>query len=179
MLAVPKRESEEGNGAVRLFGVGGKRADCQESFLDCAWREGKEEIGDVIAQIDSAAQTYLLQGHGTLKAIELSDQLPNPQLIWAKYCHSPHGSMAASNQAYYLVAFNAQLAAQPKPLNEIAALIYLKDKHLAQIHHQPETTLRDLLAMGARVDCQPGSELPLETRFIPHGTVHFLLRQQE
>ena len=150
----------------------------QESFIDCALRESREEIGEVISHIESAAQTYLLSSDSTLTPIELEDQVIKPQLIWEKHRHSDHGSMAHSKKIYYLVAFRGHLLAKPKPLNEIAAIIYLNNNHLALIKRHENIVLEDLLMAGAKIDCQTDSPLLPSTRFAPHGTVHFLIRSK-
>ncbi|MEO0536027.1 MAG: hypothetical protein AAF215_19400 [Cyanobacteria bacterium P01_A01_bin.123] len=179
VFSVPKRELISPSLQVRLFGIGGKRMTPQESFVDCALREGREEIGAVISHIESAERTYLIRSDGGIEAIDLIDQSVRPQLIWEKHRHSRHGSMAHSNQIYYLVAFRGHLLARPRPLNEIAAIVYLNNNHLALIKQHRQIVLQDLLLAGAKVDCQAGLSLSPSTRFIPHGTVHFLLRNKD
>lgn len=179
VFSIPQRELNNDPQAVRFFGVGGKRQHGQESFADCALREGREEIGDVIQGLVSARCTYFLRATGELERIQLADEPIRPRLIWEKRQHSSYGSMAESNESYYLVAFDADLLAKPRPTNEIAALLYLSDRHLVQIQNHNSLTLGDLLAMGAEIDYQSQAAIAPSTLLVPHGTVHLLLEQSD
>jgi hypothetical protein len=178
VFSIPKRELLKAPRQARLFGVGGKRRhDEEESFTECALREGQEEIGDVIVGLTNAPQTLLLRGDGTFHCIELWDEPIRPRLIWEKRQHSNHGSMADSTRAYYLVAFNAELSAKPKPRNEIAALVYLTNQHISLMQAGQQLTLGHWLELGIKLDCQPEVIIPEATLLVPHGTV-FLLMQE-
>ncbi len=175
VFSIPKREVLESPYRVRFCGVGGKRDNPTESFSDCALRESREEIGDVVAHLDSASQTYWLKSNGSLELIDLQDESIQPRFIFEKRRHSDHGSMADSNRAYYLVAFNATLIARPQPHNEIAAIIYLKDQHLVALKNNPQLSISHLVRMGALVDYQTNLELEDSAILVPHGTAHLLL----
>ena len=163
---------------MRFFGIGGKRNSIRESFVDCALREGKEEIGNVVSHLKSADRTYFLQANGRLKQVHITDEVIQPRLIWEKFHHSNYGSMAQSKRAYYLVAFNAELQAQPRPLSEIAALLYLTDAHLLLMRSHRHLLLSDLVQSGANIEWQAGISVPQITRLEPHGTAQFLVNQE-
>jgi 8-oxo-dGTP pyrophosphatase MutT (NUDIX family) len=186
VFSIPKREvlrlqtvaPQTALRTVRFFGVGGKRQDASESFIDCALRESSEEIGAVVSQIKDANQTDFLRADGTLEQIDLSDASVRPRLILEKRRHSSHGSMKASTAPYYLVAFNAALIAQPKPSSEIAAIIYLSDRHLALMKTGLRFSIADLARIGAHIDYQAGLCLEDAILLLPHGTANFLIQQQ-
>lgn len=175
VFSIPRRELQRSLNQARLFGVGGKRQSGAESFADCALREGQEEIGNVIAGLRSAQKTLFLNAAGAFECIELVDEPIRPRLIWEKRNHSAHGSMADSQQAYYLVAFNAELWAKPQPCSEIAALVYLTDAHLVQMQAAQPLCVNDWLRLGVQIDYSPGVSIPETTVLIPHGTVYLLL----
>ncbi|MGF1498335.1 MAG: hypothetical protein ACFB8W_16160 [Elainellaceae cyanobacterium] len=177
VFCISKRELTHSPKRVRFSGVGGKRQNGTESFADCALREGREEMGAVVASLESAQQSYFLAADGTLRAIALTDEDIRPRLILEKRQHSAHGSMAHSHRAYYLVAFDARLSARPQPCREIAALLYLTDAHLGQFHQIRHPHLGELVAAGAWLDCQADSEVAPSVELVPHGTVQFLLSQ--
>ncbi|MEB3357029.1 MAG: hypothetical protein VKK04_09900 [Synechococcales bacterium] len=177
VFCISKRELANSPQRVRFSGVGGKRRNCDEPFADCALREAQEEMGAVVASLESAEQSYFLAADGTLRAIALTDDGIRPRLILEKRRHSSYGSMAYSQRSYYLVAFEARLVAQPQPQREIAALLYLTDAHLGQFRGTGYPQMGELMAAGAWVDCQPDSEVPLSAELVPHGTVQFLLIQ--
>lgn len=176
VFAIPHRELQHSEEQVRFFGVGGKR-QAQESLIDCALREGREEIGAVVSRLDSAAQTYFFKADGNIDLMNLSDDSVCPRLILEKRTHSSHGSMANQLASYYLVAFNAILSGKPVPSNEIAAVVYLKDFHLAMMRQFSNLTVADLLAQGAQVETQSNSLLDQSTVLVAHGTAKFLMRQ--
>lgn len=175
VFSIPCRELQRSPSQVRLFGVGGKRQSGAESFADCALREGQEEIGNVLVGLRSAQKTLFLNAAGAFECIELADEPIRPRLIWEKRNHSAHGSMADSQQAYYLVAFNAELRAKPQPCSEIAALVYLTDAHLAQMQTAQTLCIYDWLNLGVQIDYQRGISIPGTTVLIPHGTVYLLM----
>jgi 8-oxo-dGTP pyrophosphatase MutT (NUDIX family) len=175
VFAIPQRELQHAEEQVRFFGVGGKR-QAQESLIECALREGQEEIGAVVSRLDSATQTYFFKADGSIDLMHLADDSVRPRLILEKRIHSLHGSMANQSAAYYLVAFNASLSGKPVPSNEIAAVVYLKDFHLALMRRFPHLTIADLLAQGAQVESQPHSPIDRSTVLVAHGTAKFLMR---
>jgi 8-oxo-dGTP pyrophosphatase MutT (NUDIX family) len=184
VFSIPKRELSRWQSSarhlprgVRFFGVGGKRQDAGESFINCALRESVEEIGAVVSQIKDAARTDFLKADGTIERINLSDDTVRPRLVLEKRTYSNSGSMTKSSEAYYLVAFNATLLAQPKPSSEIAALIYLNDEHLAWMKMGIRFAIADLLKTGAYIDYQASLSLDDTTLLLPHGTAQFLIKQ--
>jgi 8-oxo-dGTP pyrophosphatase MutT (NUDIX family) len=162
---------------VRFFGVGGKRQNAAESFIDCALRESAEEIGAVVSQIKDATQTEFLRANGTVEPLFLSDNAVRPRLVLEKRSHSSYGSMKQSSEAYYLVAFNATLIAQPKPSSEIAALVYLNDDHLSLMKTGLRFAIADLAQLGAHIDYQSDLHLDDAIVLLPHGTAQFLIQQ--
>lgn len=175
VFSIPKREMRNTPQQIRFFGVGGKRQDCQESFAACALRESQEEIGPVVSQVYSAAETVFLKGNGEVQMLHLADDGIQPRLIWEKQRHSDHGSMAHSSQSYYLVAFDGELTQRPTPRNEIAALLYLTDAHLDSIRLQAGLSYQRLIELNGQIDCQPGFAVPESATLVPHGTVLLLL----
>lgn len=176
ILAIPQRELIHTPRQPRFFGVGGKRRNRWETFPDCALREGREEIGEVIEGIVSAPSTQLLRADGGLETIVLQEPL-RPRLIWVKRRHSSHGSMAHSQHCYYLVAYDAELKEAPAPQREIAALLYLTDAHLGHFQGGTGLSVQRLLGLGASLHCQPGVGLAPDALLVPHGTVHLLIDQ--
>jgi 8-oxo-dGTP pyrophosphatase MutT (NUDIX family) len=157
--------------------VGGKRRSPDESWTDCALRESAEEIGAVVSAIHSAEQTYFLSAEGDVITVRLLESGLRPRLILEKRAHSSYGSLASSQQTYYLLAFNASLRAKPQPSSEIAALLYLSDEHLLQMQTGDRPTLGHLLSTGAKIDLQPGIRLSPDVVCVPHGTAAFLTHQ--
>lgn len=182
VFSIPKRELVRSSRYVRFFGVGGKRADSRESFVHCALRESAEEIGDVISELQSADCTYWMEADGKLQPVDfVCDSLvcdTQPRLIMEKRNHTGQGSMTNPNQSYYLVAFDASLAARPQPSSEIAAILYLTDRHLTFVGAHRSTTLSDLMQQGAQLECQTDSCIDQSRIAIPHGTALFLIKQQ-
>jgi 8-oxo-dGTP pyrophosphatase MutT (NUDIX family) len=187
VFSIPKRELSRWQSlaavgapqSVRFFGVGGKRQDARESFINCALRESIEEIGAVVSQINDASQTDFLRADGTIEPIALTGDTVRPRLILEKRNHSKYGSMAKSAESYYLVAFNATLLAQPKPSSEIAAVVYLNDQHLAWMRMGVRLAIADLLTSGAQIEYQSDLSLNDRTLLLPHGTAQFLLQQDQ
>ncbi|HIK43205.1 NUDIX hydrolase [Thermoleptolyngbya sp. M55_K2018_002] len=177
VFSIPRRELTHGGDRLRFFGVGGKRRSPDESWTDCALRESAEEIGAVVSAIHSAEQTYFLSADGQVLAVRLLESGLCPRLILEKRAHSSYGSLASSQQAYYLLAFDASLRAKPQPSSEIAALLYLRDEHLQQMQMGDCPTLDHLLGTDAKIDLQPGIRLSSEAVFVPHGTAAFLTHQ--
>ncbi|PSB68120.1 hypothetical protein C7B61_02575 [filamentous cyanobacterium CCP1] len=178
VFSIPKREFDRSPSCVRFFGVGGKRVNASESFVSCALRESIEEIGDVIASLHSAERTYLYRANETIQEIYLMVAGIRPRMIMEKRNHTGCGSMTDPNVAYYLVVFDATLAAKPKPSQEIAAIVYLTDHHLSLMHSGKPMPMAELTAMGAKIDCQPGSVLDCAIDLVPFGTAKFLIQQQ-
>lgn len=176
VFAISQREVQRSPLELRFCGVGGKRLYAQEAFADCALREGREEIGDVIAGLDSAPETFFLPAHGTPRRIDLGQEIIRPRLIYEKRQHSTYGSMAHSPHPYYLVGFNGTLAAAPVPHQEVAAIIYLSDQQLQRFQDLPLPTIAQLLQAGARIQSQNHIHLDRHAALIPHGTARLLLQ---
>jgi hypothetical protein len=177
VFSIPSRELRPTADRVRFFGVGGKRQDATESLVNCALREGEEEIGTVISHLETATQTYFLHANGQIESINLVNEAIRPRLILEKRIHSPYGSMAHQDLPYYLVGFNACLSGQPTPQNEIAALLYLNDAHLSLIHQTHDPTIADLLRQGAHLEAQANQSIDPSMILTPHGTARFLIQQ--
>ncbi|GAB4462952.1 MAG: hypothetical protein OHK0037_14680 [Elainellaceae cyanobacterium] len=177
VFSIPRRELTHGGDRLRFFGVGGKRRSPDESWTDCALRESAEEIGAVVSAIHSAEQTYFLSADGEMISVRLLESGLRPRLILEKRTHSSYGSLASSQQAYYLLAFDASLRAKPQPSSEIAALLYLHDDHLQQMQRGDRPTLGSLVSTGAKLDLQPGIHLSSDVVLVPHGTAAFLTHE--
>ncbi|WP_416670180.1 hypothetical protein [Egbenema bharatensis] len=177
VFSIPKREFDRSPTCVRFFGVGGKRASASESFVSCALRESIEEIGDVISSLHSADRTYLYRANGMIQEIWLTDHGIRPRLIMEKRNHTGCGSMTDPSVAYYLVVFDATLAAKPQPSQEIAAVVYLTDHHLSLMGAGQPMSVTALTEMGARIECQSGIALDDAIDLVPFGTAKFLIQQ--
>lgn len=178
VFSIPKRELVRSPRCVRFFGVGGKRINANETFVSCALRESIEEIGDVIASLHSADRTYFYKADETIQEIYLTDHGIRPRMIMEKRQHTGCGSMTDPNIAYYLVVFDATLAAKPKPSCEIAAIVYLTDEHLSLLNAEESLSIAKLMAMGAKIDYQPDVRMDRTIDLLPFGTAKFLIKQQ-
>jgi hypothetical protein len=178
VFSIPKRELIRSPNCVRFFGVGGKRINASETFVSCALRESIEEIGDVIASLHSADRTYFYGADETIQEIYLMDNGIRPRMIMEKRQHTGCGSMTDPNIAYFLVVFDATLAAKPKPSCEIAAVVYLTDEHLSLLNAEQSLPIAELTAMGAKIECQPDTVLDCAIDLLPFGTAKFLIKQQ-
>lgn len=176
VFSIPQRELQPSTAQARFFGVGGKRQG-SETLIDCALREGQEEIGTVVSRLESAEHTYFLSADGAINRVGLVVDGIRPRLVLEKRIHSLHGSMAHQNAPYYLVGFDASLSGQPMPSNEIAAVLYLRDAHLLLLRRAGTLTLADLLAQDAQIDYQGNRRINESTVLVPHGTAKFLMEQ--
>lgn len=152
--------------------------NASETFVSCALRESIEEIGDVIASLHSADRTFFYKADETIQEIYLTDNGIRPRMIMEKRQHTGCGSMTDPNVAYFLVVFDATLAAKPKPSCEIAAVVYLTDEHLSLLNAEQSLPIAELTAMGAKIECQSDIVLDRAIDLLPFGTAKFLIKQQ-
>ena len=180
IFAITRREVRRSPRQLRFSGVGGKRSYAQEAFADCALREGREEIGDAIAGLTSAPQTFFLPSQGEPYLIDLTDEPIQPRLVYEKRRHSSYGSMADSLQPYYLVGFDGVLARRPTPQQELAAIVHLTDQHLHLFPGagQDWPTVAALCQAGVQIQTQAAMTLSPAAQLIPHGTARLLLTLQ-
>jgi len=177
VFGIPKRDLNINSDHLRFYGVGGKRLDPNESWEDCAIREGNEETTNVIEQLSSSHLTYFFRSNGTTEQLKVVNEPIVPRLILEKRKHSGHGIMAKSDDHYYLVAFDAAVSEKPKASGEIAALVYLNDYHLSLIKRRSDITIAELIEHGVIIEEQNDIEINRNRILVPHGTAAFLLRQ--
>ncbi|WP_083599571.1 NUDIX domain-containing protein [Caloranaerobacter azorensis] len=125
-------------------GIGGHLEE-GESFLECAHREAKEEIG-VDIEIISSDITYYISESRVLHKLNVKDY-PRPLAIF-KMIH-PKGT-PREGQIYYILIYNAKLKNEPTKLkrDEVQGLIALTEKQvILSLERKP--TLRELKEEGA------------------------------
>jgi len=178
VFGIPKRDIIEGSEYVRFYGLGGKREDPHELLETCAIREGNEESGGAIATLRSSPATDFFRSDGVIERIELESSEPRPRLLYEKREHTGLGSMKPDDDYYYMIGFEADLAKRPLPSREIAALLFINDRHLEILSRRNDVTIGQLMAAGARVTEQPGFKVKPSKRLVPHGTASYLVRQR-
>ena len=127
VFGIPKRDLNINSNHLRFYGVGGKRLEPNESWEDCAIREGNEETTNVVEQLYSSHLTYFFRSNGTIEQLKVVNESIVPRLILEKRKHSGHGIMAKSDDHYYLVAFDATVSEKPKASGEISALVCIPE----------------------------------------------------
>ena len=177
VFGIPKRDLIEYSDHIRFYGVGGKRKNPNESWEECALREGNEETSDAVDQIISSHSTYFFRSNGTIEQIKVVNEPKTPRLILEKRNHSGYGSMKKFDDHYYLVAFDAVISKKPEASGEIAALIYLNDFHLSLIKRRSDISLGELLENGANIEEQYDIKIDRKQILVPHGTAAYLMRQ--
>lgn len=177
VFGIPCRDVTQESEFVRFYGLGGKRENSEESWIECAIREGNEETNGAIQKINNSNQTSFLRANGTIENINIINESTRPRLILEKRKHSGYGSMAKSADHYYLIAFDAELKQQPVPNRELAVIVYLNDLHLSMIRKRGDITVGELEHYGARFVEQKGMRLERHKILVPHGTAVYLMRQ--
>jgi hypothetical protein len=178
VFGIPKRDLIEGSEYVRFYGLGGKRRDSSEPLEVCAIREGNEESGGAVASLISADKTDFFRADGVIERIDLVTSGAKPRLLFEKGLHTGLGAMKPDDDYYYMVAYAADLAFEPTPSREIAALLFLNDRHLDMLSRRNDVTLGQLLAAGAEIREQSGYNVKARKILVPHGTASFLIRNR-
>jgi 8-oxo-dGTP pyrophosphatase MutT (NUDIX family) len=165
-LAGTRHHSPEGE--LFYAGIGGHR-EKGESWLECAHREAKEEVGTDV-KILSAAATWHVAYEGTVKKVEL-DENPSPFALY-EMIHPP--GTPNSGELYRIVIYKAQLCDEPRnlPEEELRGVIALRREQIVQsLERKP--TLAELLSEGAKIVIG-GKGVSHQVRLYPIGTARAL-----
>jgi len=148
-----------------------------ESWEECALREGNEETNNSVEQLHNSQLTYFFRSNGTTEQIKVVNEPKIPRLIIEKRKHSGYGSMAKFDDHYYLVAFDAVLSKKPEASGEVAALVFLNDHHLSLIKNKSDISIAELIEKGMKIEGQNDIEVDSNKVLVPHGTAVYLMRQ--
>ena len=155
-------------GELFYAGIGGHREE-GESWLECAHREAKEEVGTDV-NILSASTTWHIAYEGTLERVEL-DESPRPFALY-EMIH-PEGTPKAG-KLYRIVIYKAQLCDRPRdlPKEELRGVIALRREQIIKsLERKP--TLAELLSEGAKIVIG-GKGVSHQVRFYPIGAARAL-----
>lgn len=176
VFGIPKRDLIEESDYLRFFGIGGKKHS-DESYEECAMREGNEETDNSIEEVKDSKSTYFLTSIGTLEKIKIINANKTPRLILEKKNHSGYGSMSKLDDIYYLLAFDATLMKKPKASGELAALVFMKDHQLSLIKQRNDLSIGELIEQGMILEEQEGVNINRNKILVPHGTAVYLMRK--
>lgn len=176
VFGIPKRDLDETN-HLRFYGIGGKKSNPDESWEECAIREGMEETSGAIDKLVSSSQTELLRSNNVIEQIEIVESNINPCFIYEKRKHTGYGSMYKSDDHYYLVGYHATLSRKPIPSREIGALLFLTDANLRTIKNNINVPLGQIVMQGGMIVEQEGITIDRNKVLVPHGTALYVLRQ--
>lgn len=168
MLAGPGHSAgEEGTFCA---GIGG-HCEPGESWLECARREAREELGATV-RIDSAPGTAYIDRHGGVRPLAV-DEEPRPLGIYELW-NPPEAPWNKRGQGfvYYIVIYEASLddAVRPEP-GDLEAIIWLTPAQVRALAQAPQA-LQSLVADGAEVRAR--ASLPGAWPVRLHGTARAL-----
>jgi hypothetical protein len=175
VFGIPKRDLSSGYEA-RFYGLGGKRENRDENFVDCAFREGSEETDGAIESIVSSQGTDYFNNDGSISSITIVGEKKIPRLILEKRQHTGTGSMKKEDDYYILVAYDAILKKRPKPTRELGAILLLTDEALRHFANRSVITISELTDIGCEIETQHGISIRPEMVLTPHGTASYLVR---
>lgn len=151
-------------GELFYAGIGGHRKR-GEDWLECAFREAREEIATDV-EILSAPFTWYIPQRGPAQRLEVLDQ-PRP-LAFYEMVHPP--GTPRERELYRLVIYQAQLRGLPQVSDEeeLLGVIALTPE---QVTRGPgrKPTLDTLLSEGARI-IAGGETVDRQTHLYPLGT---------
>ncbi|MCP4416783.1 MAG: NUDIX hydrolase [Chloroflexi bacterium] len=155
-------------GELFYAGIGGHR-EPGESWLACARREAREEVGAEI-EILSASTTWFVPQRRSIRQIDVIDR-PRPFAFY-EMIHPPNTPRAG--QLYRIVIYKARLRSRPKnlPPDEIRGVIALTAAQVAR-GAERKPTLAEVLAEGAWL-VAGGEAVDAQTRLYPLGTARAL-----
>ena len=99
-----------------------------------------------------------------------------PRIILEKRAHTGHGAMKQLDDGYFLVAYDAKLSKKPLPSHELAAIVFLRDEHLALWSNRANVTLQELIDAGSLLEEAEDWTVPRTATMVPHGTALYLVR---
>ena len=147
--------------AITYSPVGGTR-EPNESFLECAYREAKEELGMNVRILKSKRSIFYDFETQKKEHINLEEERVTPWVVYSK--------PLANKQGLAVCVYLAQLKkGSPKPSMEIPALILLTPRQVLNCGSQ---TLSALLKEGAEIIEQ--REIPRHAIIKPFGTAEIL-----
>lgn len=151
-----------------FMGIGGHREQ-GESWVDCARREAREEIGAELAVMD-AGRTLLVTAGGLVEEVRLRDDAPRPAAL---YEMPPIEGAPEAPRPYRLVILRASLATPVEELQlreeEVAAVLAVTKSRLAR-HLEGPRSLGRLLAEGEAELLAERVPIDRETALVPIGT---------
>ena len=154
-------------------GIGG-HVEIGQSWLDCAQREAREEIGTEV-RVVSASQTYWVTQDGSVQQVNLTDE-PRPLALY-EMIHQADAPRAG--ELYRIVIYRAQLTDIPSdlPPDEVQGIVGLTAE---QVKHSLERkpTLSELLEEGAEIIAS-ASDISGMTRLYPIGTARALAQMMQ
>lgn len=151
-------------GELFYAGIGGHREQ-GESWLACAEREAREEIGTGVKLLSSPA-TWHMPIQGPARSLALLDE-PRPFALY-EMIH-PEGTPRAGD-LYRLVIFRARLLGRPRglPPEEVSGVIALTVEQVI-LGPDRKPALSQLLEEGATVVLEP-EKIDRQTYLYPLGT---------
>lgn len=177
VFGIPKRDFIANRNRLRFYGIGGKRESATESFEQCAVREAGEELSGAMTSLKGASSTEFVSADGTTRDVSIYDCNTVPALIMEKADHSGLGLMPVDADNYVLVAFNGVLSREPRPSQELAAIVLAPDSVLRRFHDFPTITVEKFRSLGGEIVLQEGFEVPDESLLVPHGTATHAIRK--
>jgi len=172
-LAAPRHKCSPNE--MFFAGIGG-HLKLGESWLECAQREAREELGSTV-KIASSESSWYINDKEKIIPINLLD-MPRPLILY-EMIH-PKGTQR-SGKKYYIVIYKAYLAMLPTNISsyEMSGLIGLTQDQIIKALDK-SSAIKDLIEQGALLIC-PIKNLNLKVKLYPLGTARalgLLLRQR-
>jgi 8-oxo-dGTP pyrophosphatase MutT (NUDIX family) len=155
-------------GELFYAGIGGHR-EHGESWLDCAHREAREEVGTDVEVLPASVTWYVTQ-HGAVHQVPLSDD-PRPLALY-EMIHPPRTPRAG--EMYRIVVLKARLCGAPRdlPPDEVLGVLAITVEQVVK-GLERKSTLEELLDEGAQL-VAGGEQADPQVRLYPLGTARAL-----